>query len=339
MPVRHLYLLHYGFPRTLADSLLCRRELRQCVFVPSKRGGRVKKAEYSPPPMSEDLNNNGMPVHHSPVTPAGQLQQPQGQQQQQQGQHQMADPIVSAKIHNPSDALQLLVLTAEGHQTEGSPQGSSTSNAAHTDHVSPNESNHQYPSPPNNSASSPAASLSTVPMCQNGIVSASQLHHLLLDVFFPKIHPTFPFMPQGTIPTDEAALAVFAINEPHLSLAAVVVASRMEQNSELHDRAWSAFEEQISKLVLGEVPTLGSIEALLLLSEHIPRQKDCSSSEIQRMRQEERVAWNFVGLASELSDHSALFAIRPKADSVSSSLRLPAWARSSDVCADQADRS
>lgn len=288
--------------------------------------------------MSEELNNNGMPMHQSPVTPASQLQQSQ-QQQQGQGQHQMADPIVSAKIHNPSDALQLLVLTAEGHQTEGSPQGSSTSNAAHTDHVSPNESNHQHPSPPNNSVCSPAASLSAVPMCQNGIVSADQLQHLLLDVFFPKIHPTFPFMPQGTIPTDEAALAVFAINEPHLSLAAVVVASRMEQNSELHDRAWSAFEEQISKLVLGEVPTLGSIEALLLLSEHIPRQKDCSSSEIQRMRQEERVAWNFVGLASEPPARPADPAIWADAGLGSSPLRVSAWARSSDICANQADRS
>lgn len=261
-------------------SSRCRRELRECVFVPSRRGGRIKKTEPSPAPVD---NSTQVLTASSDMAPM-----PDSPQQQ----HHVGGPLVSAKIHNPSDALELLVMTAEGRQ-EGPQSVSSHANQGST-HVSPSDASphSHHPSPPD--PASLAASLEGVPICQQGIVNPEQLRHLLLDVFFPKVHPMFPFISPNRIPKDPAALAVFAFAERHITLAAVIIGSRTEKDEEVHERASAAFEAEVNKLVLGEVPTLGSIEALLLLSEHIPKQKTEYDSEIQRMRQEERVACKLV---------------------------------------------
>lgn len=205
--------------------------------------------------------------------------------------HHMSGSLVSAKINNPSDALQLLVMTAEG-QDDSHEDGNASANL---EHVSPSEASLQHPSPPVPFA----ANLEDTPICQQHIVTPAQLSHFMLDVFFVHVHPLFPFISPGRVPKDVVALGAFVKTEPHVTLAAVIVAARVEQCDEVHDRAWRAFEQVISKLVLGENPSLGSIEALLLLAEHMPRQNVEITSEIQRMRQEERVAWSFVGLASE----------------------------------------
>ncbi|KAG8923873.1 hypothetical protein FRC02_010838 [Tulasnella sp. 418] len=248
------------------------------------------------------------------------------------------ESLAAASLRNPVDAVNLLVLASEAaqkldesdeessddemmtdgedslHQNGTSPDGPKTNNdksgasdsrltvhqnqsidesspTSHTSGGRHNRStslaNHVKEPPP----------LSTFPLVQQGVLTTEQLR-FFVDIFFNRIHFLSPMVPHHRIPKTDDLLAKFAVDEPHLLLTFIVIASRYEKTSRIHERSWAYFRTCISDLMLGKPASIGSVEALLLLSEYLPRSADNPNGEDHE--EETRMAWMLVGMAVRL---------------------------------------
>lgn len=104
---------------------------------------------------------------------------------------------------------------------------------------------------------------------------------------------------------------MFAQNEKYLLATIIIISSRVENTPEMreiHERSWSVMRRWISKVqCLGEPPTIGLVESLLLLAENLPRTSceqmsdDSTSTETEAIEEphgvENRQAWQMIGLA------------------------------------------
>jgi hypothetical protein len=141
--------------------------------------------------------------------------------------------------------------------------------------------------------SKPKANLSTFPLVMQGIITPLQVWSLV-NLFFTKMHFVFPMIPHHRVPHTEDALARFAEDERDLSLTIVVIASRYmndrvthggDEWKGVHERAWAYLQvghksachfwlstfvydsqTRIGDLIRGKPATIGTVEALLLLS-------------------------------------------------------------------------
>jgi hypothetical protein len=158
--------------------------------------------------------------------------------------------------------------------------------------------------------------LSSHPLIAASVITFDQLR-TYVHQFFVRHHHIFPVVPASRIPRTDEQLAQFAFDENHLVTAMVVVASRHDaQNPQVHDLSWEYMQVRITKgqhdcgdarqltlvvqtllqeLVLGKGASVGAVEALLLLSEYLPRPTEPDQLSGQA---ENAMAWMLVGMVS-----------------------------------------
>ncbi|KAM0754657.1 hypothetical protein T439DRAFT_118591 [Meredithblackwellia eburnea MCA 4105] len=143
----------------------------------------------------------------------------------------------------------------------------------------------------------PVPQLEDFPLVKKGILTTRKLCELV-DVFFSRCHFIFPICPYTRVPRTEEQLAKFASQELHLVTVMVVIASRHDRNPRVHDKSWAYLQTLINEIILGKNAGVGAVEALLLLSEYLPRQKDVVASNLNA--EENRMSWMLVGTAVRL---------------------------------------
>ncbi|KAI5481636.1 hypothetical protein MNV49_002862 [Pseudohyphozyma bogoriensis] len=135
------------------------------------------------------------------------------------------------------------------------------------------------------------------PLVKKGILTVTKLKELV-DMFFSKVHFIFPIFPVQRIPRTLSQLAQFAKDELHLTTTAIVIASRHDKNTTVHEQSWAYLQTLINDIILGKSVAVGAVEALLLLSEYLPRQPDLAPAEVNA--EENRMSWMLVGTAVRL---------------------------------------
>lgn len=227
--------------------------------------------------------------------------------------------LATASLRNPTDALNLLALAADvdrktkskkkdsranGHDGSSKPSPTMTdgTNAYSPDSqiddnslitceiFSPSKKQedtrrrhiHKAPGPP---------SLQEYALIRSKILSPGMLAQLV-KLFFAHAHAVFPMIPYHRIPHCTVELAQFASEEPALLTAIVVAVSRQEKMTEAHERSWEYMQTLINELILGKIGSVGTVEALLLLSENLPRRREPATED-----EEHRMAWMLVGMA------------------------------------------
>ncbi|WOO81900.1 Transcriptional activator ARO80 [Vanrija pseudolonga] len=173
---------------------------------------------------------------------------------------QTTDPssIVVADMQNESDALHILALASAGRpSSEGS---KSPRQAAARAPV-----RRRFESP---------ARIEDFALIRLGIVDEETVTRLT-NVFFRFHHHFFPMVPAAMIPRTPEQLAELAVSERYLVSAMIIIASRNDRAPGMrtvHERAWGVMRGWISDIAcLGAPPTVGFVEALLLLAENLPR--------------------------------------------------------------------
>ena len=123
------------------------------------------------------------------------------------------DELASAKLRNPVDALNLLVLAADAGKDKGqagtSPEGHGDGDATMS---RPSDDQHDGKGLRRGSASpspAPPFTLADFALVKRGVISTLELIYFV-NLFFAKIHHIFPMVPQHRIPTTEAELTAFA---------------------------------------------------------------------------------------------------------------------------------
>ncbi|KIY72965.1 hypothetical protein CYLTODRAFT_417473 [Cylindrobasidium torrendii FP15055 ss-10] len=261
----------------------CRRERVKCEFAPSRRGGSRRKkpsivtSKLSSPTDQPTASASSSPSDYTsdnihPAIPAAPLRQPsqaasEGSSFSSSSKHLNGPAELAAQsLHNPEDAMNLLVFQAQpGADARISP------------HARPD--------------------LSKFPLVVEGILSHEQ-YPILVNLFFTKMHFFFPMVPFTRIPRTPEEMAKFAFEEQDLASVIVVIASRYMNEGEwagLHEKTWAFFKTRLADLMSGEAATIGTVEALLLLSEYLPRIRSDDSTALHE--QENRMAWNLTGMA------------------------------------------
>ncbi|CAK9782420.1 unnamed protein product [Cutaneotrichosporon oleaginosum] len=341
----------------------CRREKRECIFAPSRRGGNNAKRRretddagpeiggsgarfdqqpmqqqqpsYPPPPHVDVLNPSPKTdtylFNHpsassndlSPATTGASPRMPQAHIQsasvgssiggggskaapgdtKRRRLHlnpplHTSDPssIVVADVQNESDALHILAL-ASAHRPPSSGAKSPRHRPQRTGTLTPEQ---RVPLA--------AARIEDFALVRLGIVDESQVSRLT-SAFFLYYHHLFPMVPADRIPRTPERLAEFARSERYLVTAMIIIASkhdRTEGMREVHERSWSLMRGWISEIVcLGAPPTVGLVEALLLLAENLPRDPPVEAPDPVHAQgfgeevhtSENRQAWMLIGMA------------------------------------------
>ena len=273
----------------------CRRESRECVFAPSRRGGnngngRLKAEPEEGYPFPGSIQN----VLRSPVSTfyreSSPEESPSPKRRRLDPPH-AADPnsIVVADIQNESDALHILAVASARDKT-----------------TEPAKTR-----PPKRKDA-----LEDFALIKLGILDAEQTARLA-ETFFCFHHHLFvsgpqgfaylqPMVPSAIIPRTAAQLALFAQNERYLLAAMIIIASRHASGMrQVHDRSWAVMRGWLSDIqCLGAPPTIGLVEALLLLAENLPRDPSSLRDGIRAMGigeevhgAENRQAWMLIGMA------------------------------------------
>ncbi|KAI5118828.1 hypothetical protein M0805_009406 [Coniferiporia weirii] len=240
------------------------------------------------------------------------------------GDRDRLDPqsLAAASLRNPTDALNLLALAADvdrknkakrrdsrtsasetntnsspAHTHDGADLGVDLRLGLQTDdgslvpcdaynhpHYRHSQSNHVHraPAPP---------SLGSYALLRVHALSPATLA-LLVQRFFARAHAVFPMVSHHRIPRCSVELARFAAEEEALLTAIVVIASRQEKMFDVHARSWEYMQTLINELILGKVGSVGTVEAMLLLSENLPRRPQPATED-----EEHRMAWMLVGMA------------------------------------------
>ncbi len=115
---------------------------------------------------------------------------------------------------------------ATGHGVE---QEQTSGASGHGSRASLYRPHPKSPSPP---------SLGTFELIKQNILNQNELSHLT-SLFFSRVHVIFPMMSYNRIPRTGAELARFAEEDPHLLTAIVVITSRLERMSAIHERSWN----------------------------------------------------------------------------------------------------
>lgn len=124
------------------------------------------------------------------------------------------DELASAKLRNPVDALNLLVLAADSRKEKGqsgtTPEGyGDGENATMREGDEPNKTKNGVRFRSASASSAAPFVLADFPLVQRGVISTLELIYFV-NLFFAKIHHIFPIVPQHRIPTTEAELTAFA---------------------------------------------------------------------------------------------------------------------------------
>ncbi|WWD19773.1 hypothetical protein CI109_104237 [Kwoniella shandongensis] len=184
------------------------------------------------------------------------------------------------------------------------------------------------------------ASLGHFPLVKLGILSEDQVTRLT-EHFFRCHHHLFPMVPASIIPRTKEQVALFAQNERYLLAAYIIIASRPDNSPEMrevHHRSWEVMRGWIADVqCLGAPPTVGLVEALLLLAENLPRTPAATTPEeihasgcrVEPHGDENRQAWQMIGLAVRSAYEMDCYLFDRH---VSIRLGKGFWARGASVC-------
>ncbi|OCF61630.1 hypothetical protein L486_01287 [Kwoniella mangroviensis CBS 10435] len=285
----------------------CKRESRECVFAPSRRGGNNRKRETKE---SSEEQSISYPPHTSP-TPS-----PKRRRLHLNPPLHDADPssIVVADMQNESDALQILALASGQAATKESIVGG---RGKRNQEIYMHEKSGQATTVNNISdfkrfyerrRSDQAPVLENFPLIKLGVLSAEQAIRLV-DRYFRYYHHLTPICPSAVIPKCKDDLAVFAHKERYTITTFIIIASRLDDtpgSREIHDKAWAIMRGWISDVQsLGAPPTIGLVESLLLLAENLPRspplvtpiELNPTGAREEPHGDENRQGWQLIGLA------------------------------------------
>ncbi|WWC95219.1 hypothetical protein V866_002077 [Kwoniella sp. B9012] len=247
----------------------CKRESRECVFAPSRRGGNNRKRETKESSEEQSLS---YPPHPSP-TPS-----PKRRRLHLNPPLHDADPssIVVADMQNESDALQILALASGQAATKESIVGG---RGKRNQEIYMHEKSGQATTVNNISdfkrfyerrKSDQAPVLEDFPLIKLGVLSAEQAIRLV-DRYFRYYHHLTSLRRDSRIPRDS--------------------------------RQGLGNYENVQSL--GAPPTIGLVESLLLLAENLPRspplvnplELNAAGAREEPHGDENRQGWQLIGLA------------------------------------------
>ncbi|WWD03994.1 hypothetical protein V865_002056 [Kwoniella europaea PYCC6329] len=247
----------------------CKRESRECVFAPSRRGGNNRKRETKESSEEQSLS---YPPHTSP-TPS-----PKRRRLHLNPPLHDADPssIVVADMQNESDALQILALASGQAATKESIVGG---RGKRNQEIYMHEKSGQATTVNNISdfkrfyerrKSDQAPVLEDFPLIKLGVLSAEQAIRLV-DRYFRYYHHLTSLRRYSGIPRDS--------------------------------RQGLGHYENVQSL--GAPPTIGLVESLLLLAENLPRspplvtplELNAAGAREEPHGDENRQGWQLIGLA------------------------------------------
>lgn len=130
-----------------------------------------------------------------------------------------------------------------------------------------------------------------------GIINITQLR-TFVSVFISRHHLYFPIIPEYRLPTNDHLLGKFCVEETFLLMVIVLIASRFDK-SPVHESCWRFTRCHLSGITYGGLPSVGVVEALLLLSENLPRLSLANDNNFHYV--ESFMCWNLVGLAVRFS--------------------------------------
>ncbi|KAM0747659.1 hypothetical protein T439DRAFT_328867 [Meredithblackwellia eburnea MCA 4105] len=192
-----------------------------------------------------------------------------------------SERLVGASLRTPADAVQFLA------ESPGSPKGKERDLPM---------SQPQIPR------------LEDFPLVANGVMTGEQLC-MLISGYFSRNHFIYPVCANNHVPRTPEAVARFASEEVHLATVFCVVASRQHGDLGLHDKIWEYCQTLINAINTGKMAGVGAVEALLLLSEFLPRIPDTPPALLDG--EENRLSWMLVGSACRLASSLGLDRKRP----------------------------
>ncbi|WWC91863.1 uncharacterized protein L201_006810 [Kwoniella dendrophila CBS 6074] len=227
-----------------------------------------------------------------------------------------ADPssIVVADMQNESDALQILALASgqtieketivggrgrrnqEVYMHEKSGQATTVGGLSNFKRFYERRQSEEPPI------------LEDFPLIKLGILNCDQAVRLV-DRYFRYYHHIIPMCPSAVLPKCKADLAVYAHKERYAIATFIIIASRLDDapgSSDIHDKSWAVMRGWITDVqTLGAPPTIGLVESLLLLAEHMPRtpplqtplELNAAGAREEVHGDENRQAWQLIGLA------------------------------------------
>ncbi|KAK9454595.1 hypothetical protein V1511DRAFT_460788 [Dipodascopsis uninucleata] len=321
--------------------LRCQREGRDCQFLPSRRGGRrniekgralKEQAAMALQQASAEVtmankvlqtvrqNTATKPTNVPSRPPKSEMKEPKDENPRVD-----TETLAFSFLRNPADAINILARASSfsGDEEEPDSGGGRASSCSsdvsvlpgheqHTmsrqkekrEHDQDDDSNERGSKKNRNSIIylRYQEKIQDFYLVRAGYINPAQLR-TCVSIFFSRHHHYLPLVPASKIPVSDELLGEFAQSEPFLLTAMIVVASRFE-NRAIHDICWKYMQSLISDLTFGTEPTVGAVEALLLLSENIPHLPTVEHSKLHN--HEERIMWNLIGLAIRISYYLGL---------------------------------
>ncbi|RFU27556.1 hypothetical protein B7463_g8774, partial [Scytalidium lignicola] len=227
--------------------------------------------------------------------------------------------LAEAPLCNPSDALEILARTSPSHQSDSSDYGEeeNAKNEQSTRAVGRNgdgqePNNHEnlsttaqesfYETSDTSAAEGvdgrqDLKTINNFLLIKLGLINPTQLR-TYVSVFASRHNYYLPIIPEYRLPTNDHRLSQFAREEPFLLMVMVLIVTRYEKDS-THVSCWKFVRCHLSGITYGGLPTVGVVEGLLLLSEHLPRLPNVTENNFHRV--EAFMSWNLVGLAVRFS--------------------------------------
>nr|XP_019044036.1 specific RNA polymerase II transcription factor [Kwoniella bestiolae CBS 10118]OCF22966.1 specific RNA polymerase II transcription factor [Kwoniella bestiolae CBS 10118] len=185
--------------------------------------------------------------------------------------------IVNASLSNEMDALEILANAATDENGEID-HGTLTANKNKLLHHLQDErlnGDTKRVSWDISEEPSPVRELEEFHLIRNGILDEGTLQELV-TIFFRDHHPSLPIFQTSRIPRTRDQLLDLAHNDSFLLTCIVAVASRHPVNPryrEIHDSVWPILRETMSDYTFAGLPgSVGFVEGVLLLAEHLPRE-------------------------------------------------------------------
>ncbi|GAO20103.1 hypothetical protein UVI_02008140 [Ustilaginoidea virens] len=282
----------------------CRRCVEhqlECVLAISRRGGRRIKGKNRPDSIRPETTHDGDESDHSRQTGqscgadhrpiqtgnwrAGSFEA--GSDRDMEDSRTSPDGleghIASTDLLNPSDALGLLAQVADLDPASQKHTVKAKTGAARG-HVAGRRQD------------AGRTAVGQYPPLHEGAFSVSDASYLLKR-YHDKFHPFFP-VAHGKI-FKEGSISEWAEKEPHLLTAILTVASKDDPAwSHVYEACSRHIESFMSNLIYAGSSSIGSVEALLILSEWAPQRPQENSA--IGCGQEDHGAWMIVGLAIRL---------------------------------------
>lgn len=298
--------------------LRCRKEGEQCLFLPTRRGGNYGNG-YTAKRARELAEADGEDQEKQHGVQQASHVEHSGDDNAQVDIRQLAE----APLCNPSDALEILARTSPSRQSNNSEYGevededevedaaenptslpSETGESQDQDGETKSVEDQKSFSQINSTGTADDANgrqiLETINnflLVKLGLINPTQLR-TYVSVFISRHNYYLPIIPTYRLPSNDHSLGQFVKEEPFLLMVMVLIVTRYEKDS-THVSCWKFVRCHLSGITYGGLPTVGVVEGLLLLSEHLPRLPNVADDILHRV--EAFMSWNLIGLAVRFS--------------------------------------